>query len=540
LARRFVPVLFVFPCVVIISLLLTLGAMEILSAARAFEIGAGLWPKAQRDAAYSLTLYARTRDPTYFERYQQALAIPLSDYQALLEIDKPDYDYTTVYDGLKAGGIHADDIPGMVRLYRCCANYSYFKHAVSIWKQGDRYIAQIQRLGSNLHAEISSGAPSAKRIESILNRIRAVDARANLLESAVTDALGEAVQRLRAALILVVSVVISVLAVLGINLTARVMVRMHHVEEDYRLLASAIAHAANGIMILDTERRILTVNNAFTTITGYAPDEVVGHLLTRPQTRKIPGPTLYSIWADVRTSGRWEGEVWNVRKNGELYTMRLSLCVVPDDRQSEVSYYVAVFNDISPHKINEERLNYLATHDPLTGLPNRTEFERCCREAMARARRQGHRLAVLYIDLDNFKPVNDTYGHEAGDELLRVLGTRIQQMMRETDIVARIGGDEFSVLLTDLDDVSRSYIVACKLIDMLSQPAKSRRGTHTVGASIGISTYPDDGNDPQTLLRLADAAMYRVKQGRRSGVSFYSAPSGSPIPSATPTSLRKR
>jgi len=223
-----------------------------------------------------------------------------------------------------------------------------------------------------------------------------------------------------------------------------------------------------------------------------------------------------------------------------LYTVRLSLSAVPDDQQGAVGYYIAVFDDISPHKVNEERLKHLATHDPLTGLPNRTEFERCCREAMARARRQGHRLAVLYIDLDNFKPVNDTYGHEAGDELLRVLGARIQQMMRETDIVARIGGDEFSVLLTDLDDVSRSYIVACKLIDMLSQPVASQRGMHTVGASIGISTYPDDGNDPQKLLRLADAAMYRVKQGGRSGVSFYSAPSGSRLPSAAPAPLRQR
>jgi diguanylate cyclase (GGDEF)-like protein len=147
---------------------------------------------------------------------------------------------------------------------------------------------------------------------------------------------------------------------------------------------------------------------------------------------------------------------------------------------------------------------------------------------MARARRQGHRVAVLYIDLDKFKPVNDTYGHVIGDELLQVLSNRMQKMMRETDIVARIGGDEFSVLLADLDDVSNSYIVACKLLDMLSQPVESQRGTHTVGASIGISTYPDDGNDPQKLLRLADAAMYRVKQGGRSGVSFYSANSGSP------------
>ena len=147
---------------------------------------------------------------------------------------------------------------------------------------------------------------------------------------------------------------------------------------------------------------------------------------------------------------------------------------------------------------------------------------------MARARRRGLRLAVLYIDLDNFKPVNDTYGHVIGDELLKTIGARMKQVVRETDTVARIGGDEFCVLLADIEDMSTGYTVACKLLDVMSQPVVTRRGAHHVGASIGVSTYPDDGHDPRALLRLADAAMYRVKQGGRNGVSFYSAPAGLP------------
>lgn len=540
LVRRFVPVFCIFPCIIIISLLLTLGAMEILSAARGYTAGDSLWSKTRRDAVYALTLYAQSHEPAYFERYRRALTTPLSDRRARIEMDKPDCDYAQTRAALLDGGYHPDDIPGLIRLYRCCAGYSYFARAMAIRKESDAYIARLQELGDELHAEISSATPSRKRIEATLEQVRAVDAGVKPLEDAFTTTLGEAVRWLRSALTRAVSAIVSILVVLGIYLTARIMVRIRRTEEDYRLLANAIAHTADGIMILDTARRIVAVNRAFTAITGYAPEEVVGHLLTRPQTLKIPGPTLYSIWADARTAGRWEGEVWNVRKNGELYTVRLSLSAVHDARHDAVSHYVAVFNDISPHKVHEEWLKHLATHDSLTGLPNRTEFERCCREAMARARRHGQRLAVLYIDLDKFKPVNDTYGHVAGDELLRVLSVRMQQMMRETDIVARIGGDEFSVLLADLDDVSRSYIVACKLLDMLSQPVASRRGTHTVGASIGISTYPDDGNDPQTLLRLADAAMYRVKQGGRSGVSFYSAPSGSRPPSSAPTPVRQR
>ena len=533
--RRFVPVFSLSLGIIIISLLLALGALEVLSAARAYVAGEGLWSKAQRDAVYSLTLYAQTRDPRHYERYQQALAIPLSDHRARLEMDKPDFDYTKAYSGLLGGDNHPDDIPGMIRLYRCCAEYSWFRRAVSIWKEGDKYIVQLQHLGRDLHAEISSGRYSPKRIEAILDQVRTVDAGVKPLEDAFTATLGEAVRWLKTTLAWTVSATISLLIVLGVYLSSRILGQARRTEDNYRLLADAFAHTAEGIMILDSKRRIVTVNHAFTTITGYAPEEVVGRMFARPQSVKIPGPTIYAVWEDVRSTGRWEGELWNVRKNGEVYPTRLSLSAVYDQRRGTIDHYVGVFNDISAHKENEERLKFLATHDPLTGLPNRAEFERFCREAMARARRRGLRLAVLYIDLDNFKPVNDTYGHVIGDELLKTIGARMKQVVRETDIVARIGGDEFCVLLADLEDISSGYTVACKLLEVLSQPVVTRRGAHPVGASIGVSAYPDDGNDPQTLLRLADAAMYRVKQGGRNGVSIYSAAAGLPETTAPGT-----
>jgi diguanylate cyclase (GGDEF)-like protein len=231
-----------------------------------------------------------------------------------------------------------------------------------------------------------------------------------------------------------------------------------------------------------------------------------------------------------------------VRKNGEVYPLRLSLSAVYDKRGGAIDHYVGVFNDISAHKENEERLKFLATHDSLTGLPNRAEFERSCQDALARARRRGLRAAVLYIDLDNFKPVNDTYGHAIGDELLKTIAARMKQAVRETDTVARIGGDEFSVLLADLDGLETGHIVARKLLHLLSQPVMTRRGAHHVGASIGVSTYPDDGHDPRALLRLADAAMYRVKQGGRNGVSFYSEPAELPettAPGANPGAVSR-
>lgn len=535
---RFLPVFSIFLGIIFISLLLTLGAMEVLSAARSFVAGESQWSKAQRDAVYALTLYAQTRESRYFKRYQQALAVPLSDREARIEMDKPNPDYTKVRAALLAGGNHPDDIPSMVRLYRCCAEYSYFALAVDIWKKGDGHIVRLQKLGNALHAEITAPFPSWRRIDSLLNEVRAVDTAVKPLEEAFTATLSEGVRGLKSMLTWGASAAISLLIVCGLYLSARIIRRIRRTEEDYRLLVNAFAHTADGVMILDASRRIVAVNHAFTNITGYTPEEVIGQVFARPNTVRIPGPTLFAVWADTRAAGRWEGEIWNVRKNGDLYPMRLSLSAVHDRRGGVVDHYVAVFNDISPYKAQEERLKYLATHDPLTGLPNRTEFERSCREAMARANRHGHRVAVLYIDLDNFKPVNDTYGHGVGDELLQIVGARMKQVIRETDIVARIGGDEFTVLLTDLDDVSRGYVVACKLLDMLSQPFVVKQSSHPLGASIGVSTYPDDGDDPQTLLRLADAAMYRIKQGGRNGVGFHSVPGETRAEAAVPATDR--
>lgn len=522
LAKRFVPVLTALFCIIIVSLLLTLGAMEVLSAAHGYMAGERSRSAARHEAAYALTLYGQTLDPVYHERFRQALAIPLSDRQARIEMDKSEYDSTKASDWLRLGGNHPDDIPGLIFLYRCCAQHSSFAGVVALWSDSDTYLVRLERLGGELREAISSPAPSRKRVGALLERVRDVDAGVRLLERTFDSTLDEAARWLKYTLAWTVYAIISTLVVLGVYLSSRVLGRIRQSEGDYRLLANAFVHTADGIMILDSSRRIVAVNHAFTTITGYTPEEVLGEVLNRPNTLKIPGPPLFTVWEDACSAGRWEGEVWNVRKNGELFPMRLSLSAVHDSRRGAINHYVAVFNDISPHKANEERLKHLAAHDPLTGLPNRAELERFCRAALENARRRGQRVALLYIDLDNFKPVNDTHGHVVGDALLKTLAIRMGQVVRETDIVARVGGDEFCVLLADLDDASSSYVVACKLLDMLSQPVASKHGRLQVGASIGISTYPDDGDDPQTLLRRADAAMYRVKQGGRNGVAFYS------------------
>jgi diguanylate cyclase (GGDEF)-like protein/PAS domain S-box-containing protein len=499
----------------------SLLALEMLSAARSYVAGEGLWSKSQRDAVYYLTLYGQTRDPAYFLRYREALGVPLGDRQARLELEKDDYDYARAYSGFRQGGNNPDDIPGMIRVFRCCAEVSYFARAVAIWRRADEHIAHFEQLGERLRAEVASDAPSRQRIEAILGEVRVVDAEVRPLEEAFTSTLGEAVRWLKSTLVWGVSGVILVLIALGAWIASRTLADIRRTEDKYRIVANAFANTGDGVMILDAQRRIAAVNHAFTAITGYDAAEVVDTALTQPVSVELPGPTLDQVWSQVLATGGWEGEIWNLRKNGEVFAQRLNVSAVRDPGGA-ASHYVAVFSDISPYKAYEAKLRHLATHDTLTGLPNRAEFERQCRDAIARARRVGRHVAVLFIDLDGFKSVNDACGHAAGDELLQALGARLCSALRATDSVGRLGGDEFGVLLADLESWVSSATVAQKLLNVLCEPVATAKGIHIVGASIGISAFPCDAEDAAVLLQLADAAMYHVKQAGRHGYHFHS------------------
>jgi len=526
-ARRFVPVFSIFVAICLVTLLLALAALEIQSTARSYVAGEGRWSKGQRDAVHALLMYGATRDAAHFRQFRAALAVPLGDRRARLEMEKPDFDTAVAHAGLLQGGNHPGDIPGMIWLFRCCSHYSYFGRAVGIWRQADARIAQLEQLGEQLHAEVTSATLSPARIERLLAAVRANAAAVEPLESAFSETLGEAMRALQRLLAWSVSGVVLVLIAAGAYIALRVLADIRAAESRYRIVADALTHTGEGMMILDADRRIVAVNHAHGRITGFSPDETIGTALTHPAGRKVSGPTYEAIWHRVDAHGVWEGELWGVRKSGEIFPQRLSISAVRDDR-SRASHYVAVFNDISPYRAYEEKLEHLARHDALTGLANRTEFERQCREATSRARRSGHSVAVLFVDLDGFKIINDVHGHAAGDELLRIIAARMTATLRQTDLVARLGGDEFGVLVGDLDDAARSAAVARKLLDALTQPVVTPTGEHVLGASIGISLFPNDGEEVAMLLQQADGAMYQVKQDGGNGYRFRTQDTGGP------------
>ena len=295
---------------------------------------------------------------------------------------------------------------------------------------------------------------------------------------------------------------------------------IQHNQSDMRLAASVFEHAREGILITDADGHIVDINPAFSQITGFTREDVIGGT-PRVLSSGRHGPAFFkAMWRSIRADGYWIGEIWNRRKNGEEFPERLSIAAIRD-AAGAITHYIGVFSDISLLKQHEEQLRHLAQHDALTGIPNRVLLDDRMRQAIAQASRGGELLAVCYLDMDGFKPINDSYGHEVGDHLLIEMANRMVQTLRGGDTVARLGGDEFVFLLRGLKDIEECEITLNRLLNVLAQPARLDGHLVSLSASIGVSLYPSDNEDPDTLLRHADLAMYAAKQAGRGCYAFY-------------------
>jgi diguanylate cyclase (GGDEF)-like protein/PAS domain S-box-containing protein len=284
--------------------------------------------------------------------------------------------------------------------------------------------------------------------------------------------------------------------------------------KNLQLAERVIESSLEGIIITDARTRIEFVNPAFTQMTGYTLEEAVGRNPTMLSSGRHTTAFYREMWKAVRSCGYWRGEIWNRRKDGELYLQLLTITAIRNDG-GEVTNYAALFNDITHIRENEERIRRMAYYDPLTRLPNRRLLEDRLALAIHHARRQNQRLAVIFIDLDHFKQVNDSLGHAVGDELLLCVSRRLHARLRENDTLARLGGDEFIVLLNEVEEIDHVTLVARRLIEAISAPFELRGKTLRVGCSLGIGLYPDDAASPEALIHCADAAMYQAKQEGR-------------------------
>jgi len=292
------------------------------------------------------------------------------------------------------------------------------------------------------------------------------------------------------------------------------------VAEELRLYANAFDSSGEAMLITDRFNRIVNVNATFTRQTGYGVDEVLGKDPKMLSSGKTSELVHEDMWRCLQDNGYWNGELWDRKKSGEVYPKWASISAIRDATQT-VMFYIASYSDISERKANEARIDFLAHHDPLTGLINRYNLENRLDQALLSAHRDDLRVAVMFIDMDRFKTINDTLGHHVGDLLLIEVARRLCDSVRESDIVARLGGDEFIVVLTHITNEMEAAPLADKILRSLGQPyVFDGKDLHS-SPSIGVAVYPGDGEDGPTLMRNADTAMYHAKEHGRNNVQYF-------------------
>ena len=287
-----------------------------------------------------------------------------------------------------------------------------------------------------------------------------------------------------------------------------------------RLAQRVIEASLDGIIITNKHGIIESVNPKFTQVTGYSEVEAIGQRTTLLSSGRHSEDFYRHMWVELHNNGYWQGEIWNRRKNGQVYPEWLTITAIYDD-DGDIAQFAAIFSDISDRKKDEERIRRLAFFDDLTGVANRRLFQDRLEQAISNAQRHRHRLAVLFLDLDMFKRINDSLGHVVGDEVLKVVAGRLAHTVREGDSVARLGGDEFTIMVPEVDTLDGLTVLAQRINEAISEPISIGSHELYISTSIGISIYPDDGNSSEELIKNADAAMYRVKADGRGSFHRY-------------------
>ena len=294
-------------------------------------------------------------------------------------------------------------------------------------------------------------------------------------------------------------------------------------ENAARLAAVVFEQSVEAVIVLDTQERFLSVNRSFTDVTGYTLEEVIGQTPRLLKSGRQDVGFYRRMWAQLNELGYWQGEIWNRRKSGEVYPEWLSISAVRDE-QGGIVNYVGIFSDISERKAQEARITQLAFFDPLTSLPNRALLMDRLKQALAKAQRGGQQLGVIFMDLDRFKEINDTQGHDVGDLVLIEVARRFLATLRQDETLARLGGDEF-VALVEANHPEDLVTVAMRLQHIFSEPVEVRAHSFVLGVSAGIAMYPEDGSTTEELIKKADIAMYRAKHGG-GGYRFYQSEMG--------------
>jgi diguanylate cyclase (GGDEF)-like protein/PAS domain S-box-containing protein len=519
-----------------LMLLLGLASISTLSSLRAYVNGEGRWSKAESQAIADLRRYSVSGDASDFQKFRQQLSVPLGDRAARLTLQSANPDSEVARLGLLAGGNDAADVPGMILLFRLFSTSSIMLPSVRAWTNGDALIMQLSDIGTRIHDEIASGHADAAYIDSLIEAAERVHVRMRPLEDGFSAALGAASRRVTHLLLAVLSFCGIALACLGIAIVRAVLRRNERMTAALRMSQELIyieqerSHVtlgsiADAVISTDHNQRITYMNGAAERLTLWSQTEALGGLLTdvlgmdeQSRDRSVLGK-LANILQGDDLSGPAAGVALKRRDGAEVVIHERAAPI--RDRDGRTTGIVLVLRDITHERALATRLEHQATHDPLTGLTNRREFEARVTAAIEDHRTRRTEYALLYLDLDQFKVINDTCGHAAGDGLIRKIAWLINDQLRSTDVLARLGGDEFGALLRDIrsDDAVGLADGIRRRIAELRYDWEGR--IFAVNSSIGVIVLDDTLATVSDALSAADQACYLAKDNGRNRVQLY-------------------
>jgi diguanylate cyclase (GGDEF)-like protein/PAS domain S-box-containing protein len=496
--------------------------MNALSGLRSFIAGESTWAKAQKDAVYALSRYLDTGDEAYYRTFQGRLAVPHADRRARLALSRPVPDEPAALKGFLEGLNSSSDAEDMVSVFVRFRTTEHIRRALGIWEQADAVIDEVEALGTAIHQEVAIHRLTPEARIAYDTRLEKLNERAGSLLDAFSVTLGQAARVYRGRLQVTVGLLTLLLVGLGVGaavLIARALrfrdTAVRASERRYRLL---FERNLAGLYRTSLDGRILDCNSAFARILGYP---------SREDVLRVSALDLYSDPGD-RESFVARLSQQRVLVNFELCLRRQDgspVWVLANESLIEEPDGETVMDgsliDITDRRRAEQQRWHQANHDALTDLPNRVLFNDRLSLAILHAQRRRQSLAVMFLDLDHFKRVNDTLGHSAGDELLVKVADRLRRCLRQDDTVARVGGDEFLLLLNGIGRQTDAAGMARKILALLAEPFLVQKRELFVEASIGIGIYPDDGTDAETLVGNVDTAMYRAKETGRNSFQFF-------------------
>ena len=519
--RRLVVIVWVFVGIVICLLTAAVYSVELLSAGRAFVGAEGQWSRAQKDAAFFLTRYAQNGNEEDYRAFERAMAVPLGDRKARDALMKDEPDFAAARAGFMEGRNHPADIDAMMTLFRRFSGLGPVKQAVFLWKRADEHLDVLASIGTELYRD-GPGIDAEQRARQV-ERISRINVTLARLEDAIAATLGEAQRAAQSVLLAGMLMLAGVLLVAGIYISQRFVAQNERLQQTLRESEAQLRHLIESapmplLIVRAGDQHILYANERALQQFSLKQGAVQQHSLSEFHVdEKTRGelPALLSRQGSVR-----DFEVHLRDTRGREFWLLLSAQPI---RYAGVVGLLVALADIDDRKRMQDDMKRRAMHDQLTGLPNRAMFLESLDRAVRKAKRKSGRFSVLFVDLDHFKEVNDTMGHAAGDKLLQAVAERLVSAVRQSDLVARLAGDEFVVLIEDHKGPEEVMIVAQKMVAFLHRPILLEWREVNVSGSVGIASYPEDGDDVETLVKNADAAMYQAKERGRNNFQFYSA-----------------